>query len=73
MAKALFQIEPLECTGCAQKIANQINTLKGIEFVKVFSQLGKILISFDSKKLSLSKVEEIILQTGHPIYSKIIE
>ncbi|WP_407371356.1 heavy-metal-associated domain-containing protein [Carnobacterium sp.] len=71
MEKALFLIEPLECNGCAKKIANQINALKGIEFVKVFPQLGKILISFDSKELILYKVEDILLQTGHHIYSKI--
>lgn len=72
MAKVLFQIEPLDCAGCAQKIANQFNALKGIEFVKVFPQIGKILIAFDSKELNLYQIEDTLLQTGHPIYSKII-
>lgn len=72
MAKVLFQIDSLDCAGCAHQIANQINALKGIEFVKVFPQLGKILIAFDSKELNLYQIEDTLLQTGHPIYSKII-
>lgn len=71
MTKALFRIDPLDCAGCAQKIKNQVHALKGIESVNVFPQLGKIRTTFDNKKVTIQQIEEAILLTGYPVYSKI--
>ena len=71
MTKVLFQIDPLDCAGCAQKIENQVNELNGIESVKVFPQHGKIRASFDNKKVTIHQLEEAIRLTGHPVYSTV--
>ncbi|WP_373471320.1 heavy-metal-associated domain-containing protein [Carnobacterium alterfunditum] len=70
MTKVLFQIDPLDCTGCAKKIENQVNELNGIESVKVFPQLGKIRMTFDNKKVTIQQIEAAILQAGYPVHSK---
>lgn len=70
MTKILFQIDTLDCTGCAKKIENQVNELNGIESVKVFPQLGKIRTTFDNKKVTIQQIEEAILQAGYSVYSK---
>lgn len=71
MTKVLFQIYPLDCAGCAQKIESQVNELNGIETVIIFPQLGKIRVIFDNKKVTIYQIEEAILLTGHPVYSTI--
>lgn len=71
MAKVLFEIDPLDCVGCAQKLENQVNELNGIESIKVFPQLGKIRATFDNKKVTIHQIEEMILLTGHPVNSKV--
>lgn len=71
MAKVLFEIDPLDCAGCAQKLENQVNELNGIESIKVFPQLGKIRATFDNKKVTIHQIEEMILLTGHPVNSKV--
>jgi len=70
MTKVLFQIDPLDCAGCAKKIENQVNELNGIESVKVFPQLGKIRTTFDNKKVTIQQIEAAILQAGYPVHSK---
>lgn len=72
MTKILFQIDSLDCAGCAKKIENKVNELKGIESIKVFPQLGKIRIAFDSSKLTNQQIEETILLVGYQVYSKTI-
>jgi copper chaperone CopZ len=71
MTKILFQIDSLDCAGCAKKIENKVSELKGIESIKVFPQLGKIRIVFDSNTLTSQQIEETILLVGYPVYSKI--
>ncbi|MEK6189987.1 MAG: heavy-metal-associated domain-containing protein, partial [Carnobacterium alterfunditum] len=66
MTKVLFQIDPLDCTGCAKKIKNQVNELNGIESAKVFPQLGKIRTTLDNNKVTIQQIEAAILQTGYP-------
>lgn len=71
MAKVLFEIDPLDCAGCAKKIENHVNELKGVESVKVFPQLGKIRTIFDNKKITIHQIEKAILLTGHSVNSKV--
>lgn len=71
MTKVLFQIDLLECVGCARKIENKINELKGIESIKAFPKLGKIRIVFDSNQVTSQQIEETILLVGYPVYKKI--
>ena len=70
MGKVLFQIAPLDCSGCAKKIENLVNELKGIESVNVFPRLGKIRIVFDGDKMTTQQIEETISLIKCPTYSK---
>ena len=67
MTKAIFQVGPFECAGCAQKIEGQLKGQVGVTKVKVFPQLRKIRTEFDETKISIDQMEEILRNWGYPI------
>ena len=67
MIKAIFQVGPFECAGCARKIEEQLKGQVGVTKVKVFPQLRKIRTEFDETKISIGQMEEILRKWGYPI------
>ena len=55
MTKAIFQVGPFECAGCARKIEGQLKGQVGVTKVKVFPQLRKIRTEFDETKISINR------------------
>lgn len=67
MTKAIFQVGPFECAGCAKKIEGQLKDLVGVTNVKVFPQLSKIRTEFDDTKISINQIEKVLRNWGYPI------
>ena len=67
MAKAIFQVGPFECAGCARKVEEQLQGQVGVTNVKVFPQLSKIRTQFDETKLSINQIEKNLRNWGYPI------
>ena len=58
MTKAIFQVGPFECAGCARKVEEQLKGQVGVTNVKVFPQLSKIRTEFDETKISINQIEK---------------
>ena len=48
MTKAIFQVGPFECAGCARKVEEQLKGQVGVTNVKVFPQLSKIRTAIEN-------------------------
>jgi len=67
MTKAIFQVGPFECAGCARKVEEQLKGQVGVTNVKVFPQLSKIRTEFDETKISINQIEKNLRNWGYPI------
>lgn len=69
MQKAIIQLETLTCPSCSQKIENAVKSLNGIdkESVKVLFNSSKVKLDFDSKILSIEKIEKAISALGYEV------
>ena len=67
MTKAIFQVGPFECAGCARKVEEQLKGQVGVTNVKVFPQLSKIRTEFDETKISINQIEKTLGNWGYPI------
>lgn len=69
MQKAIIQLETLTCPSCSQKIENAVKSLNGVdkESVKVLFNSSKVKLDFDSKILSIEKIEKAISALGYEV------
>jgi copper chaperone len=67
MTKAIFQVGPFECAGCARKMEEQLKGQDGVTNVKVFPQLSKVRTKFDETKISINQIEKNLRNWGYPI------
>mgnify|MGYP000853795372 CR=1 FL=1 len=69
MKKATIQLEALTCPSCLQKIDNAVKSLEGVDkqSVNVLFNSSKVKLNFDSKKLSIDKIETAITALGYEV------
>ena len=69
MQKAIIQLETLTCPSCSQKIESAVKSLNGVdkESVKVLFNSSKVKLDFDSKILSIEKIEKAISALGYTV------
>lgn len=69
MSKATIQLEALICPSCVQKIENAVKSLNNVEkeSVKVMFNSSKVKFDFDSEKLSVKDVENVITALGYEV------
>lgn len=69
MTKAIFQLEPLTCPSCVNKIETILSRIDGIESTKVLFNSSKVKAIFDHSKLTATQVEEKLTKLGYPVVS----
>lgn len=65
--KAVLNILPPTCGGCAQIIKNHLDQEMAIQNVTVLPQFGKVRIEYDSDQLALSKISKMMAEIGYPV------
>ncbi len=69
MAKAVFQLEPLTCPSCMQKIETSLMKTEGVCSAKVFFNSSKVRAEFDDSTISAAELEKTVTKLGYPVKS----
>lgn len=69
MTKAVFQLEPLTCPSCMQKIETALMKTAGICSAKVYFNSSKVRAEFDDSAISAVELEKTITKLGYPVKS----
>ncbi|MBP2240370.1 copper chaperone CopZ [Cytobacillus eiseniae] len=69
MSKAVFQLEPLTCPSCINKIETTLNKTTGVQSAKVLFNAGKVKAEYDETQVKGMQLEEIITKLGYPVQS----
>ncbi|HLS35536.1 MAG TPA: heavy-metal-associated domain-containing protein [Bacillota bacterium] len=67
MMKAIFELEPLACPSCVNKIETALNRTEGVETTKVLFNSGKVRVDFDEGKTKTEDLAKIIEGLGYPV------
>lgn len=54
-----------ECGQCKDRIENALNYTKGINYAELDLETKKVEVKFNSKKISLVDVKQLIAETGY--------
>ena len=54
-----------ECNSCKVRLEEKLNHISGIRFVELNLENKDIIVSYNSKKISLNKIRDIISQVGY--------
>ena len=71
MTHIKFNVLEMVCSGCETIIENALEQAQGIKKIKADYPTASVTVSFDPKKISLGKIQKIIVEKGYPI-AKII-
>lgn len=69
MAKAVFQLEPLTCPSCMQKIETALLKTAGVRSAKVYFNTSKVRAEFDNSTITAAELEMAITKLGYPVKS----
>lgn len=67
MSKATFQLEPLTCPSCINRIEKTLNKTAGVESAKVLFNSSKVKAEFNENQVNASQLEETIKKLGYPV------
>lgn len=67
MTTTKFQLEPLTCPSCINKIEKKLSKMDGIEEAKVMFNSSKVKVTYDESKINKEKIEETIEKLGYPV------
>ncbi len=59
------------CPTCAVNIENALNSLAGVDDVKVNFGNGRITVSYDPEQISSDKIQQIIEDTGYKVHIRV--
>ena len=54
-----------ECGDCKSRIEDRLNYTRGVKFAELDLETKKVLVKFNTKKISLSEIKTIISETGY--------
>lgn len=67
MATKTLNVQGMSCGHCVNSIEGSVGELNGVETVKVHLQDGKVDVTFDSKKVDLKDITEVIEEQGYDV------
>ena len=60
-----FKVEGMMCNGCVNTVTNAIQSLPGINEVKVSLDDKEAFIVFDPEEITLEEIKEAVLKSGY--------
>nr|WP_172198765.1 heavy-metal-associated domain-containing protein [Saccharibacillus qingshengii] len=67
MTQAIFQLEPLGCPSCIQKIETMLKRTAGVESATVLFHASKVKTVFDPKRIAADEIRTRIERLGYPV------
>ena len=59
-----IRVQGMTCGGCATSVENALKSTDGVEEARVNFKSGKAVIKYDDKKVTISRLREVINNTG---------
>ncbi|SER78569.1 copper chaperone CopZ [Psychrobacillus sp. OK032] len=67
MENITLSVQGMSCGHCVNAVESSVFQLNGVEQVKVHLESGKVDISFDDEKVTLSEIKETIDDQGYNV------
>ncbi|MFA5604234.1 MAG: heavy metal translocating P-type ATPase [Bacilli bacterium] len=67
MKKEIINIEGMTCASCSSRVEKELNKIDGVEKATVNLATEKATINFDSNKVNLFKIREVVEKTGYTV------
>ncbi|ATH93142.1 copper resistance protein CopZ [Bacillus glycinifermentans] len=67
MEQKTLDVTGMSCNHCVQAVEGNVGKLAGVESVKVDLAGGKVNVSFDSAKVSLKEIVDVIEDQGYDV------
>lgn len=67
MENVTLNVKGMSCGHCVKAIESGVSTLEGVEQVKVNLEAGKVDVSFNDEKVSLTQIKEAIDDQGYDV------
>lgn len=65
-----FDLKGMTCNGCASHVENDVYKLPGIVSINASYKAATVIVEFDQNTIQLSRIEEVINNTGYKIIRK---
>ena len=67
MSKATLNVQGMSCGHCVNSIEGNVGKLNGVDLGKVHLDTGKVDVAFDSDKISLKEITDVIEEQGYDV------
>ncbi len=71
VATATFRVDGMHCSGCTEKVQAALAKVDGIVKVDVKLADKRVVVSFDSAKISAEKIAKLISDAGYPATAEV--
>ncbi len=68
IAKIVLKVEDMTCTGCEARIENELKKLEGVEKIKAEYAKAKVIVTYNSDKISARDIIQGIERAGYKGY-----
>jgi len=65
--KSTIIVKGMHCKSCDMLVEDSLGDLSGVKSVKSDYKLGKVIVEFDEKKVSLDKIKSTIVEEGYKV------
>ena len=67
MENITLSVQGMSCGHCVNAVESSVGKLNGVEQVNVHLESGKVDVSFDNEKVTLSEIKETIDDQGYDV------
>jgi len=67
MAVQILNVEGMSCSHCENSVKKSVAALNGVENVTVDLKTKKVTVEFDSDKVSVSSIKDVIEDLGYDV------
>ncbi|PAF22114.1 heavy metal transport/detoxification protein [Terribacillus saccharophilus] len=67
MEKVTLNVQGMSCAHCVNSIEGNVGQLDGVDTVKVNLDEAKVDVAYDSDKVGLEEIKEVIEEQGYDV------
>ncbi|MEK4701921.1 copper chaperone CopZ [Solibacillus sp. FSL R7-0668] len=67
MENVTLNVKGMSCGHCVKSVEGSVGALEGVDQVKVDLQAGQVNLAFNSDKVTLDKIKEVIDEQGYDV------
>ncbi|WP_152656545.1 copper chaperone CopZ [Oceanobacillus sp. CFH 90083] len=67
MENITLNVQGMSCGHCVNSIEGNVGELDGVESVKVHLEDGKVDVTFNSEKVNVKEITEVIEEQGYDV------